>query len=124
LEKGKISIQYVEVPVDPQLEEFEVGLGHQKMLFSAFDVLSGEFLDKFGKLTKRAGSISEDDARKTKGDLEGVLDRLSQISCANVFFIDPVVDTMKMVDVLRDEFSKVVHAQNSSRHGEDAQGTV
>lgn len=98
-EKEEIPVQFVEIPVDPQLEGFEIRLGDKKAVFNGFEIANGEFLSRLNELKKHAAKMSEDDVRKLHEDLGVVRERLSKITNAKIFFIDPIVNTVKIADV-------------------------
>jgi len=103
------NFEYVEVPLDPQLEDFEIKLGSQKMLFNVFDILNGDFLSLLTRIAKdQIGSISEEDVKRATDEIESILKRLSQFSYAHIFFIDQPIPTIKIVATLKSELSRFI----------------
>jgi hypothetical protein len=108
IEEGN-SVEYVEVPLDPQLEDFEIKLGSQKMLFNVFDILNGDFLGLLTRMTKdQIGGISEEDVKNATDEIESILKRLSQFSYAQIFFIDQPTSAIKIVATLKSELSRFI----------------
>ncbi|MEM3765809.1 MAG: transglutaminase-like domain-containing protein [Candidatus Bathyarchaeia archaeon] len=103
----KNSIEYVEVPLDPQIEDFEVKIGSQKVHFNVFDILDGKFLDLLiGAAKEQINSMSEEDVKRMAEDIERVLKRLSEFSHAKIFFIDQPIVATKIVMTFKSELSK------------------
>jgi len=110
-ENGSASLknpkQYVEVPADPLLDDFEITTGPKSISFGMFDVLTGEFLGNLGRQIAQMKSFSEEETNNVKKNFEGVLKTLDLMSGAKVFFVDSgVLATVKLAEVLRDDLSK------------------
>lgn len=103
----KNSMEYVEVPLDPQIEDFEIKIGSQKMHFDVFGILDGEFLNLLTKATnEQINSISEEDVKKMTDDIEKILKKLSEFSHAKIFFIDQPIMATNMATTFKNELSK------------------
>jgi hypothetical protein len=103
----KNSIEYVEVPFDPQIEDFEIKIGSQKIHFNFFDILHGDFLEQLTAVTKeQINGISEEDVKKMTDDVEEILRKLAEVSRAKVFFVDQPIAATKIVTIFKNELSK------------------
>jgi hypothetical protein len=103
----KNSIEYVEVPLDPQIKDYEIKIGSQKIHFNVFDILDGVFLNLLIRtIEEQKNSISEEDIKKTTSDVEEVLKRLTEFSRATIFFVDQPIVATKIVTIFKNELSK------------------
>ena len=97
--------QYVEVPVDVFLGDFEIEIRSKKMSFNIFDVLNTESVGNMIKGIGQMEDSSEKDAGKLNEELEGVVNSLSQICDAKIFYVDPPISTAKIVEVFKENIS-------------------
>ena len=109
LAQQKRLIRYVEVPLDSQLNRFQINFNSHKIVFNVFDVVSGAFLEEFSGYIKeksRSERIQEEDVEKVAKDMENIVKKLSELSKARIFFIDEALPTVKIVDIFKREISK------------------
>ncbi|MEO0199445.1 MAG: transglutaminase-like domain-containing protein [candidate division WOR-3 bacterium] len=103
----KDSIEYIEVPLDPQIEDFEINVGSQKIHFNVFDILNGDFIDQFSEMVNQQIYVmSEDALKRMANDIEKIHARLSDFARAKVLFVDQPIKTTKIVTIFKKEFLK------------------
>lgn len=103
----KNSIEYIEVPLDPQIEDFEINVGSQKIHFNVFDILNEDFIDQFSEIvTQQIYVMSEETLKRVANDIEEIISRLSNFARAKVLFVDQPIETTKIVTIFKREFLK------------------
>ena len=103
----KNSIEYVEVPLDPQIKDYEIRIGSQKIHFNVFDILDGSFLNLLSrKIIEQNTYVSDGDIKKITEDIRKILKRLSDLSHATIYFIDQPIAATKIVTIFQNEISK------------------
>jgi len=110
-------VKYVEVPLDPQLSKFQINFDSHRIVFDAFDIVSGNFFEEFSSyIRKKSERIREEDIKKVAKDVGNIMEKLSELSKAHVFFIDEVPPTVKIIDVFREEISRFLSLAKADHH--------
>jgi hypothetical protein len=87
--------QFLGVPTDPYLRDFQVSVNSRTISLNIFDIVTPDTLDK---LIKNELTDDSDDLKTTGSEFGSVLSSLASFSRANVFHIDPDVLPIRTVE--------------------------